>query len=237
MTGTEKDKGTNARLKLEITSVSEPKDIGKERPWWMLEFKAKAEGDDKPHTYKAFGNTTDAPLFKPIQTNPKIDCDINITTNVRERDGEPVTYTNRKVTQIYIDGKPVNVRQSGGGGYRQDSPDTRASIEAQKRADITAQLWIGGKFDGNSSEVTKMRKWLMEDTPIAPQPAPQPPQAEVKVKPDDNGKAKLLDAVCAAKKFKAPKTARTWLTNVCRIEPDRIDTEPEKVLAEVEPYF
>lgn len=172
---TEKDKGTNKRVKLEITEVSEPKDIGKDRPFMMLEFKAKGEDDDKAHTYKAFSSR----LFEYIEKGATIDCDINITTKTVEgQDEEPRTYTNRKVTQIYVDGQPVNVRQSGG-GYRQDSPETRASIESQKRADITAQLWIGGKFDEKTPEVIKMRKWLMAETPL-PDKAPEAPQTALK---------------------------------------------------------
>ena len=128
---TEKDKGINKRLTLEITEVSEPKDISKDnRPFMMLEFKAKAEGDDKPHTYKAFSSK----LFEHIQTGTSIDCDINITTKIVEgQDGEPRTYTNRKVTQIYVDGQPVNVRQSGGGHYGKPLEATLAEIDSRFR--------------------------------------------------------------------------------------------------------
>jgi len=245
---TEKDKGTNKRLTLEITEVLEPKDIGKDKPFMMLEFKAKGEDGDKELSYKAFSSK----LFEPIQTSTSIDCDINITTKTVEGQDGPFTYTNRKVTQIYVDGQPVNVRQSSGYGgkdYKSD-PDTRASIEAQKASDLVmtayTQLRIAGlpmMPIGLEAAWERALDWCNDhipsrgEAPKAPQTTPQPRQAEVKEQSDVTGTAKLIEAVCAAKKFKTPKTARTWLTNVCRIESDRIDTEPDKVLAEVEPYF
>jgi len=187
---TEKDKGTNARLKLEITEVSEPKDIGKERTWMMLEFKAKLEDADKAHTYKAFNEK----FFEHIKKGETIDCDINITTNTSERDGEPITFTNRKVTQIYIDGQPVNVRQSGGGRW-QDNPETRASIETQ-----TAVKAMIGLYGQNPAEIAlppraraiikKALDWCDDhipahgEAPKAPQTALEPPQPASKEKAD-----------------------------------------------------
>ena len=239
----EKDKGTNARLKLEITEVQEPKDIGKERTWMMLEFKAKLEGEDKAHTYKAFTEK----FFGHIKAGETIDCDVNITKNTFERDGEPVTFTNRKVVQIYIDGQPVNVRPSGGGRY-QDSPETRASIESQKRADIIAQLYIAGKLGADHPLIDKLFNWLLklgEATPNAPQPSPETRQPTSKAKAEDlvdeplidgaaTTRTKLLAKVKRAHGWKEDKTAIKWLHDVKGIEVERIDNEPGKVLRELE---
>ena len=195
----EKDKGTNARLKLEITEVSEPKDIGRDnRVWMMLEFKAQLEDADKAHTYKAFIEK----FFEHIKKGETIDADINITTNTVERDGEPVTYTNRKVTQIYIDSQPVNVKQSGS-GYREDSPQKIASIETQTAVKTMVgaygQIEAAGIAKGVAPKYTPFVAKIInnaltwcntripaDDAPKAPQPVPQPPQTPSKDKAEDN---------------------------------------------------
>lgn len=140
---------------------------------------------------------------------------------------------------------------AGPGNFKQD-PAKIHSIESQKRADIIAQLWIADKIDDKSLEVTKLRSWLKklgidadgwEDLESAAtrskatEMPPQPPQTASKDNPEDNGTARLLNRVCEVKGFKSDKTARTWLVNVCKINKDRIDSEPEKVLAEVEQLF
>lgn len=250
---TEKDKGTNEHLTLEITEVKERQDIGKEKPWWMLEFKAKAVkkpensliADDKSHTFKAFSNTK---FFEIIEAKGTIDCDINITTKTIERDGEPFTFTNRKITQIYQDGQPVSVKQSGGRSWGKSPEMVMAEIDSKFRNTALMQAvefskYLDTKDDTINEEAildiaNRFYGWLTSGkAPKAPQPSPEPRQSASKEKVNDNGVEKLLDAVCVAKSFKTPKTARTWLTNVCKIDATRIDTEPNKVLEEVEPYF
>ena len=155
------DKGTDSRLKLTITEVKERQSVG-DKGAVKLGFFA-TEGDGKALSYFTFSTR----LFETIEggKGKEIDCDVNVSTREWERDGDIQHFTDRKVTQIYVDGQPVGGQKRQ---WNQDSPETRASIEAQKRADITAQLWIADKFNEKSPEVIKLRKWLMRDaTPEA----------------------------------------------------------------------
>lgn len=232
----EKDKGTDKRMTLAVTEVKERQPIG-EKGAVKLNFKAKGEDGDKEFWYFTFSQR----LFETIEQGKgrELECDVNIST--REWDGN--TYIDRKVTQIYIEGQPVGGRRPG--GY-QESPETRASIERMSKMGRSTELWIAGKFDGNSPEVKKLRGWIMEDDAPVVAPKVETPKAE-KAKPQaskaapkaesDNGTAKLLSRVSEVKGFKSDKTARTWLINVCKIDKERIDTAPEKVLAEVEQLF
>lgn len=170
----EKDKGTDRRLTLTITEVKERQPIG-EKGAVKLNFKAKGEDGDKEFWYFTFSQR----LFETIEQGKgrELECDVNIST--REWDGN--TYTDRKVFQIYMDGQPVGGRRPG--GY-QDSPEKIVSIESQKRADIIAQLWIAGKFDGNGPEVGKLKTWLGElgESALVVAPKVEAPKAE-KAKP------------------------------------------------------
>jgi len=231
---TETDKGTNARLKLEITEVSEPKDIGKERPWMMLEFKAKLEGEEKSHTYKAFNEK----FFEHIKKGETVDCDINITSKTVEGKDGPHTYTNRKVTQIYVDGQPVNIKQSGGyrgGGNYQADPAKLASEELRSRMHAIKDCWIGKVLMDDDPEVTLFRKWCIGEGQVSP-PGPSP-KTVVPKEADMDAVSKLLSYVIEAKALRKESTARQWLTNVAKIEPERIDSEPEKVLEEIKLFF
>lgn len=57
------------------------------------------------------------------------------------------TYKNHKITQIYVDDKPVYEKKSwsGGGGGYQDSPEKRHSIEQQNAFTGLIQLICAGK--------------------------------------------------------------------------------------------
>jgi len=169
----ERDKGTDKRLTLAVTEVAEPKDVGKDKPLMKLVFKATGEDGDKEHEYFAFSTR----LFDYIKKDTTIECDVNIS----KREWGDNIFTDRKVTQIYTDGQPVGGRRSG--GYREDSPEKIASIEAQKRADITAQLWIADKLKEKDPEVIKMRAWLMNDAPPAKPAADEAPGAMKQAKP------------------------------------------------------
>jgi len=168
------DKGTDSRLKLTITEVKERQPVG-DKGAVKLAFMA-TEGDGKALPYFTFSSR----LFETIEQGKgkELDCNVNISKRIWERDGEPMEFTDRKVTQIYIDGQPIGGKKWGG-GY-QDSPEKIASIENQKRADIIAQLWIADKFNEKTPEVIKMRKWLMGDT--VP-PAKATPKTEAKSAP------------------------------------------------------
>jgi hypothetical protein len=230
------EKGTDKRLKLTITEVKDRQPVG-EKGAVKLAFKAKEGEEGKELPYFTFSTR----LFETIEKGGEIDCDVNISKREwTTDDGEPMTFTDRKVTQIYIDGQPVGGRRGGYG----DSPETRASIEAQKRADIIAQLWIAGKIKDDSPEVKKMRAWLMEEPTKAPAPEKK---AESKKEPeeifpeeesrDDTPTTELLSRVAEAKGFKSDKTARSYLVKSLHIEESRIDSEPEAVWEEIKEYF
>lgn len=88
----------------------------------------------------------------------------------------------KEIVKVVKEGQAVAVN---GGGYKAD-PAKLASEENRSRMHAIKELWIADKFDDNSPEVIKLRKWLMDDAPKAPQPSLEPPQAAPKDKPDDN---------------------------------------------------
>ena len=156
------DKGTDSRLKLTITEVGARQSVGDKGAVKLL-FYAREKEAEKALPYFTFSSR----LFETIEQGKgkEIDCEVNVSTREWERDGDIQHFTDRKVTQIYVDGLPIGGQKRQ---WNQDSPETRASIEAQKRADITAQLWMADKFNEKTPEVIKMRKWLMGDaTPPA----------------------------------------------------------------------
>lgn len=165
----EKDKGTDSRLKLTITEVGARQSVGDKGAVKLL-FYARATEAAKALPYFTFSSR----LFETIEggKGKEIDCDVNVSQRTWDRDGDIQIFTDRKVTQIYVDGQPLGGKRFGG-GY-QDSPEKMASIENQKRADITAQLWIAGKFDEKTPEVKKMRAWLMGGDVPAKTPEPKP---------------------------------------------------------------
>lgn len=87
---------------------------------------------------------------------------------ITDEEGEP---TGEWCNEPKTEGSKSPTRQFG------DSPEKIASIEAQKRADIIAQIWIAGKFSDDSPEVTKMREWLMGKSPKTKEP-PKPVKEE-----------------------------------------------------------
>jgi len=151
------DKGTDSRLKLTITEVKERQPVG-DKGAVKLTFMATEGESDKALSYFTFSSR----LFETIEKGGAIDCDVNISTrNWTGDDGNVMTFTDRKVTQIYIDGQPVGGKRFGGYG---DSPEKIASIEAQSRAKIISELWIAGVIDKDSAEVKKLRAWIMGET-------------------------------------------------------------------------
>lgn len=148
------DKGIDSRLKLTITEVKDRQPVG-DKGAVKLTFMATEGESDKALSYFTFSTR----LFETIEQGKEIDCDVNISTRNWERDGDIQTFTDRKVTQIYIDGQPVGgQRRQGGYGY---SPEKLASIEAQSRAKIISELWIAGVIDKDSAEVKNLRTWLL----------------------------------------------------------------------------
>jgi len=137
------------RMKLTITKVSEITKVGnKQIP--KLSFQATCKGGSDLSYFTFRGN-----LFETIQSSKEIDAEVE--TSSREHDGN--TYVDRKVNQIYVEGAPVAIRGEGKGSWGK-SPEERTSIEGQKAADITAQLWIAGKLD-DTEEIIDLRAWLL----------------------------------------------------------------------------
>lgn len=92
-----KRRGMSNRIKLIVTEVKEVQKVG-EKQIPKLNFKAK-DPEGKEHQYFSFRTS----LFELIKSNAELDAEVDITT--REYDG--TTYTDRKITQIYVDGQPV----------------------------------------------------------------------------------------------------------------------------------
>jgi len=115
-----------AKIKLAITQVKEVQKIG-DKGAEKLAFKAKnLEG--KELWYFTFRKS----LFPAIKNNVGKEIEGDVETTIREVDG--TTYTDHKVTQIYVGGEAVATKgqppKQGFQVYR-DSPEARASIESQ----------------------------------------------------------------------------------------------------------
>ena len=136
------------RIKLQITEVSEPKEVG-QKGARKITFKAKdAQGKELP--YFTFRTS----LFDTIKIGTKIDAEVEVKT--REYEGN--TYTDRQVNQIFIDGQPAG-GQRNQWQPRGESPEQRISIEQQVAAKIIAELRIAEKILENSPEYKAMLAW------------------------------------------------------------------------------
>ena len=119
--------------------------------------------------------------------DPKIQPYIVIGKNVdiewEESPGKPYQgnpTTKRKVTQLYIDGKPIVDSKAFagkpfGGGYK-DSPETRASIEAQTAVNDVVSLLVAKVITIDHSLAQKAIAWLDSKLPsvVAKQPEANP---------------------------------------------------------------
>lgn len=111
------------RMMLHIESVGEEKPAGRTM---KLSFKATYEGNQG--RYDTFVKNF-FPIIKAAE-GKDLDCEVEISEHEYEGD----MYTDRLVNQIYIDGKPQREAKQGGYGgkhYDEDTPEKRASIEAQ----------------------------------------------------------------------------------------------------------
>lgn len=139
-------KSTPERKKLTILSVGTIQKVG-ERQTEKLSFKA----NDGQHDYGYF--TFDSKLFPVIQNgiNQVIECDIETSVS-----GD---FTNRKVIQAYVDGKPVSVKSSGF-MKRGSSPEERASIESQVAVKLAIELRIADKLPENHPVFKLAMAWI-----------------------------------------------------------------------------
>jgi hypothetical protein len=137
------------RIKLTVKEVSEPKQVGNKGAQ-KLQFKATTP-ENKELSYFTFSTR----LFEHIKAGVAIDADVDTTTS--EHGGN--TYTDRKVTQIYIDGQALGGqgRQSGGWEKR----DNTASIEAQTAAKIGCELLVAGLVKSTEPLGSRVIEWCL----------------------------------------------------------------------------
>jgi len=201
------------RQKLTVEKAQEPKSFG-DRGGQKLEFTCS---DGKKWT------TFKKSLFQYVIAGGDIDAD----TETKERPHENGVYIDHIVQEIYIDGKPV------GGQTKQryqdgDSPEKRASIEAQQAADFTTQLWIADKLDADSEEVKGLRLRLL---------ARLRPSVHVSTKAETS-KGTETSAVAKPPTEEKPKAKRDPVaiknyTQLCKACHEDWDMQPNDVLKEL----
>ncbi len=188
------DEKQTQRMKIKILEVKERQPIG-DKGVVKLAFNATVDGK------KAFQFFTFSPsLFEAIESSvgKEIEAEV-IISEVDTKNGSH--FVDRKVTQVYIDGKPVKTG-SGGKGYNQGySPEERASIEAQ--TGVKAVLGLVPHYDNVPSDIStrikksiekaldwcdlkvdaNMKPFVQSETP-APKPATKKAGAKAKTATD-----------------------------------------------------
>jgi len=124
---------------IQVTEILETKsgtskNTGK--PYTIYGFKAMV--GDKELKFKTMSKSISEVLAKDLK------AEVEFEESEREYDGE--VYKERNVSQMWVDGKPVR-SEGGGKGWqpRQDSPETRKSIEQQTVANQIKDEIIDGK--------------------------------------------------------------------------------------------
>jgi len=151
------------RMKLEVLELKEiqkgQRKDGKGE-WQKLSFKAK-DGDGE-HWFDSFSTR----LFPNIVVGNTIEADVNISQ--REYDGN--TYTDRKVTQIYVDGQPVG--QKSGGGWRGKSPEELELSRKSYALSYAKDLCVADKI--KLMDITKQaqvfERWMADDARTTVEP-------------------------------------------------------------------
>ena len=143
----------SGRKKLTIVKVLEKRKVGNAE---VQEFTAKIESEETNAKYGVWSRALDE-YIKPDTT---IDCDV-VTKKSEKLDPESNPYVNRKVTQIYLDGKPV-IEQTGFQiGRYSPQPNNTASIEAQTAIKEIGECWRVGKLKDDDILVTACyRPWI-----------------------------------------------------------------------------
>lgn len=157
-----------ARTKLAVISVSEPKSVG-DKGAQKVDFNCK--DGDKTLTYFTFSKR----LFPLIKVGGTIDADVEVE--------EKGNFINRKITEIYIDGKPQSPDKSSFTS-RQESPEQRISIERQ----VSAKIAFATYGDAPENEVLivaeQIYQWIHAGIlPAKPKPATPPPAKAIKPEP------------------------------------------------------
>ena len=154
------------RKTLIITEAKEPRAIGS-KGTKVVDFKAK--DGEKELLFSAF-----FPRFFPhLKAGQTIDADVETT----EKDN----FINRKLTELYVDGKPIESKKQFGRG-EDDSPEKRASIEAQSAFQGVVELLVSKVIDLNHPFARVAIKWGLEKLGGAP-PIPVPPKQPEGEKP------------------------------------------------------
>ncbi len=128
--------------------------------------------------------------------------------------------------------------------YPADMPPSDIPVADEHYIDGTGRVLP----DGEPPETTETGDKTTEQPTAQPQEPPTEPTTEKKeaveskTSPekqggDGNVRDGLLNFIAEAKGYKTTKTARQYLVQTLHIEDSRIDTEPDKVLEEVKPYF
>ena len=179
----------SGRKKLVITKAPEAKQItGKDNKTIdFIEFMAKVEGEDSAVKYSVWSKA----LNEFIKLDAVVDCDVVVTDQKNlDQDGNP--YKNRKVVQVYQEGKPVKEQQPGKSWGK--SPETVAmEIDSKFRNTALMQacqanwLYVGA---GSTRELVvnvlavadQLYAWLKGETKPAVK-APEKPVDKESVQP------------------------------------------------------
>jgi len=233
------DEKATERKKIQVGQVLPSRKVGEYDLW---EFKGK-DGV----TYEVWSST----LAEVVKEGAEFEAEVVHTTKVTDQ----ATYHHHKVTQIFIDGKPVRGGKGGGSysGYKGHSPEERRSIERQVSAKIAFEFPTTTKatVDDLLSNAEKIYQWISSPTTEVVKKTSEPTKAEkewadlethddapalpVKAKSATaNSKVeKVLQYIADQMKFANLATARKWLKDGLKIDNERIDSDPEGVLKEV----
>ena len=162
-----------AKIKGTIHSAKDPVPVGS-GDIKMLEFFLTIE-DGINLMFKIFKPDSKPDMFNAVKDNVGKVIEVEYTETVRDYQGHPET--NRKVSQLFVDGKPVAA--GGGGRSYGKSPQEIWSIESQSRANRITELWIAGTIKPEDPLVKKLRTWLEklgEPVPFTQAPVVAPAQ-------------------------------------------------------------
>jgi len=178
------------RLKLKITEVKEPRAVGSAE---VLDFFAVIGDDTKTARYGVWSKS----LYEYIKKDVVIDCEVEVkTSEKKDPDGNP--YVTRKVTQIFVDGKPVKTpTKSSEGKWRgrnEDRTDARTAVME------IGEDWRAGKIKDDDILIKQRRQWLSS---VLPKAEPEPKQEKAKDAPQSKS---------GAVKAQPDTFDRTWFT-------------------------
>lgn len=206
------------RKKLTVLDMKELKSIG-DKGTLKLEFKAKGE-DGKELWYFTFSKR----FFEHIKKDVTLDAEVD--TSTRESGGN--TYTDRKVTNIFVDGQPIGGQKgSFGGGYNR--PDNTASIESQTAAKIGAELLVAKIITPTDPLGKATISWALSRLSGGPATKPENQSPPVKQEP---APAKAPEALAVPKPKLDPASLKT-ITDLFRACNTDYAMQPADVVKEL----